>query len=487
MSLITRVAAYIEEHELLIEGQQVVVGVSGGADSLCLLDLLCKLGYEPIVAHLDHKLRPRSAADAEYVTQVAKDRGFEVRVDRDDPRRLSEDGYSLEEAARMVRYQFLIRIAIESGVESVAVGHTADDQAETVLMNLIRGTGSVGLGGMKPIRNMGFWTETPGSNRISLVRPLLDVERRETNKYCEKHGLEVREDPTNLDNSFIRNRIRNKLLPVLEEYNQEIRKTLLRTSKIMTRVTDLTKTLVEKAKQSIVIENSDEYELFDLELFEQQHEGLKWDLIYQSILHLSSNKRDVDYEAVSRATHLFSSEKDSRVELVGGTEAYRFHKLGLIRRINSRVKFKNFPQMGNTEPIQVELGKDIELNDHWYLTSSLISNPAVELELVLRNDDAYVGYFSVDELSTPLLIRPMSPGDRFLPFGMDGSVKVSDFFTNNKIPTLAREYWPLLCEENEILWIMGLRQSNCCQVGEHTHEIAKFRLVPLREEYETKV
>ena len=143
--------------------------------------------------------------------------------------------------------------------------------------------------------------------------------------------------------------------------------------------------------------------------------------------------------------------------------------------------------MEDTQPITVELGEEVVLNEHWSLTSSLVSIAAIDLESVQMNDDPYAAFFSAEQLVTPLLIRPFRAGDRFLPFGMDGSVKVSDYFTNNKIPILAREYWPLLCDEAEILWMVGLRPSNRYRVGNHTREVAKFRLVPLREEDETKV
>jgi tRNA(Ile)-lysidine synthase len=243
---------------------------------------------------------------------------------------------------------------------------------------------------------------------------------------------------------------------------------------------------LEDAEQAVVCERGDGYALFDLESFGQIHESLRWGLLYQSIQRLSSNRKDVDYEAVSRAVSLFSTVIDGSVDLVGETEAFRFHKLGLIRKKNARVMFRDFPQMTTAQPIPVEIGKIVAMNEFWHLTSSLVGILSIDVDLVRKNEDPYVAYFSADELSYPLVLHSYKHGDRFLPFGMDGSVKVSDFFTNKKIPKLAREFWPLLREKDEILWVMGLRRSNLFPIGEGTSEVAVFRIIPLREKDETK-
>lgn len=481
MGLLSSISAYIREHDLLSPRQRVVLGVSGGADSICLLDILCKLEYEPIVAHMDHQLRPGSAEDAAYVGQIAEERGLEFRIARGNPADLAKEGHSLEEASRMVRYRHLIRVAIDSGVNTVAVGHTKDDQAETVLMHLLRGAGPAGLKGMKPKSSMDFWIESTQGNEISLIRPMLEACREDVRKYCLQMGLRPREDPSNLDNSFQRNRIRNELMPILEEYNPEIRKALVRTSRIMARVYELSLSLVEEAKRTLIIETGDEYVLFDLNKFEQLHISLKWELLYQLILDLSIGDSNVDYEAVSRAMSVFSLGEERRSDLVGGTEAFRFHGLGLIRHMGTRIAFKQFPQLRGSEPIQIMIGEEVTLNDHWKLRTSCIQSSGIDLDHLKDSVDPYVAYFDTDQLSQLLVIRAYSTGDRFQPFGMEGSVKVSDHFTNEKIPHLARQYWPILDNGKDILWVMGLRPSNLHRIHDQTTNIAEFRIVPLRD------
>jgi tRNA(Ile)-lysidine synthase len=487
MNLDSTVSDYIEEYQLLTPEQQVVVGVSGGADSICLLDILCNLGFQPIVAHLDHKLRSDSDEDAAYVDQIAADKGLEFIKGERDPRPLMAEGRSLEEAARLVRYRFFVRIANESRVNSIAVGHTSDDQVETVLMHLLRGAGPIGMRGMLPKTSMDIWNDIDSTNGISVIRPLLAVSREQTERYCQEKGYQPRVDPSNKDNSFLRNRIRNELLPLLEEYNPGVRKALLRTSKIMSRLSDLTNALLEDVEETLVVERGDEYVLLDRDAFVRLQDSLKWDFIYRSILSVSAESKGVDYEAVSRAFELLSGGDIARADLASGTEAFRFNKLGLIRRANERVSFSQWPQMRNPQRIPVKVGGQAVLNEFWALESFQKNISEIDIGNVLNNDDPRIAYVDANVLSQSLQVRPLIEGDRIRPLGMDGTVKVSDYFTNEKIPTLAREYWPLLLDGEEIVWILGLRQSNRHKVDEHTKEVVVFRLIEVRAENETEV
>jgi tRNA(Ile)-lysidine synthase len=480
MNLHSMVSAYIDEHKLLTPEQRVIVGVSGGADSLCLLDILCVLGFTPIVAHLDHKLRPNSGEDAEYVGHIAQEMGLEFIKGEQDPRPLVAEGRSLEEASRVIRYRFFVRIANNIGLNSVAVGHTSDDQVETVMMHLLRGAGSIGLRGMLPMTSMRMWNDMGQENGISLVRPLLTVSREQTERYCQDNGYQFRVDPTNDDNSFIRNRIRNELLPLLEDYNPGIRQALIRTSKIMSRIADLTNTLLEDVHEPLIVERGDEYLLLDTDAFERLHDSLKWEFIYRSILSVSGEPTEVDYETVSRALKTLTGDSIARADLVGGTEAYRFEHLGLIRRTDARVLFKHWPQMRAAGHIPTKIGKKVELNQYWTLESSILDISEIDISNILNNDDPHIAYISADILSQPLHLRPLLAGDRISPLGLDGTVKVSDYFTNEKIPTLAREHWPLLFEGEEIVWIIGLRQSHRHRVDENTKKVVVLRLIQVR-------
>ncbi|MDO8687426.1 MAG: tRNA lysidine(34) synthetase TilS, partial [Dehalococcoidales bacterium] len=228
-----RVLGFIREHRLLGGQQQLVVAVSGGQDSVCLLHILValqeRLQLKLHVAHLDHQLRgAESAADAQYVAQLAKQFGIPATLDQRDVKDYqARQRISLEEAAREVRYTFLAEVARSIGTDRVAVGHTTDDHIETILMHLIRGAGTRGLRGLQPASQ---WQSAGAS--LTIVRPLLQVSRQETADYCHDHQLIPRLDSSNLSLLPLRNRIRQQLLPLLQSYNPRVTEALLRTAHI---------------------------------------------------------------------------------------------------------------------------------------------------------------------------------------------------------------------------------------------------------------
>jgi tRNA(Ile)-lysidine synthase len=227
-----RVLRFIREHSLVTQ-PQLVVAVSGGPDSVCLLHLLFRLkgdlGINLHVAHLNHQLRSAdSKADAEYVVNLARQLSLPVTVEQKDVRAYKARHHvSLEEAAREVRYSFLAKVAGSIGTDCVAVGHTRDDHIETILLHLIRGTGTRGLRGLMPLTQLQY-----SGDKVAVMRPLLEVTREETVAYCKNHQLKPRLDVSNLSPSPLRNRIRHQLLPLLYSYNLRVDEALLRTSRI---------------------------------------------------------------------------------------------------------------------------------------------------------------------------------------------------------------------------------------------------------------
>ena len=228
----------------------VVVGVSGGPDSLSLLDAFHQIGFAPLVAHLNHRLRPEADTEARKVREAAEGYGLSYVEEQADARDYArEAGMSVEEAGRMLRYRFLFEQARRCKAHAVAVAHTADDQVETVLMHLLRGAGLSGLKGMQPRALPNAW-----SREIPLVRPLLDTWRSEVLSYCAERGLEPVFDTSNLDSTYFRNRLRNELIPYLERFNPAVKESFWRMAKVLQADFEAIERLVEAAWESSVIE-----------------------------------------------------------------------------------------------------------------------------------------------------------------------------------------------------------------------------------------
>jgi tRNA(Ile)-lysidine synthase len=222
--------ARILQHEGKLEAQNLLlIGVSGGPDSLCLLHALHALGYHIIAAHVNHGLRPEADEEEQTIKQYAGELGVEFFSCKVDVLSYaSEHSNSIEEAGRIMRYHYLFERAEKMGVCAVLVGHNADDQVETILMHLLRGSGLAGLRGME-YRSV----PNPWSEHIPLIRPLLSIWREEIVKYLTEHGLKPISDQSNLDTTFFRNRLRHELFPILEKYNPRIRENLQRLGLIL--------------------------------------------------------------------------------------------------------------------------------------------------------------------------------------------------------------------------------------------------------------
>src|SRR5215208_7684547 len=275
IAMLENIQSILRDQCGLTPDRPIVAGVSGGPDSLCLMSVLRKAGYRVIVAHFNHKLRPDADADANVVEQTAARLNLVSVIERGDVRGYAdEEKLSLEEAARNMRYLFLMQQAHRFKAQAVAVGHTADDQVETVLMHFLRGAGLAGLKGMsyRTVIRM-FDPEIP------IVRPLLDMWREETIVYCASNGFRPRHDPSNASLDFFRNRLRHLLIPTLESYNPRFREVIWRTSRSLTGDYEVLAEVVEAAWKRCVEEETEEFVAFDESVLTQQPLGLQRNLI----------------------------------------------------------------------------------------------------------------------------------------------------------------------------------------------------------------
>jgi len=485
MDLIYRVPRHI----LPPAGLPLAAAVSGGADSLCLLGLLLDLGHRPVVAHVDHSLRPESAAEAAQVGELARSLGLEFALARVQPRALAAARkWSLEEASRHLRYGALARTAVQYGAAHIATGHTADDQAETVLMHFLRGSGLAGLKGMPystPLAELHLPTLSPGSGKLMLVRPLLDMSRVETEAYCAARGWTPIFDPSNADTSFFRNRLRHELLPELEKYNPNIRRVLTRTAAVLAADYEALQAETGRAWEEALDHTEAGAVYFRRAALLALPLAYRRGVLRRAIASLRPDLRDIDFGTVARALAFAEAPPATgKVDLAAGLcLRVQDDRLALCEW-HYAPGVDDLPQL--SEPVRLPLPLGIvsigsgwrartetregksEVSDFGRLRESPDSIHS-ELE---HKHDIWQAFFDADAVGDEIMLRPRRPGDRLQPIGMEaGSTKVSDLMINLKVPSAAREGWPLLVNGRDVLWVTGLRTHHDYRITSDTRRV----------------
>jgi len=458
----------------LTSDSPVLAGISGGPDSLCLLDVLHQAGYPVVVAHFNHKLRPEADLEAAAVAELARSLNLPFETESADVRALADrDMLSIEEAARTLRYRFLFAQARKHGAQAVAVGHTADDQVETVLMHFLRGAGLAGLKGMT------YRSLLPNFDpEIPLVRPLLSLWRSETESYCRDHGLQPHFDLSNADQTYFRNRLRLTLIPELENYNPRFKETLLRSARALQGDYAALEEMLDRAWQDCLTERGAGFVAFDREKLANVSLGLRRNLIRRAAESLRPNSRDFGFEALERAAAFVETPDGKQVDFVNGL--YLFGESGklYLAAYEADLPFVQWPQVSNQFSVVSNqwsvVGDRCELGNGWVL---IVEHCPLDTEHWLLSTDPWSAWLDADLTGSRLQVRSRRAGDRFQPLGMDGqSVKLSDFFVNVKLPKRARAHWPLLCVGDEIAWVPGFRLAYPFRVTEKTKRIVLLTL-----------
>ncbi len=478
-----QVSDFIKKHRLLNRGERVVIGISGGPDSLCLLDSLHHLGYPLICAHLDHGLRQESSDEAAYVKSIAQSYNLPFEIERQDVAVKAGSGVSLEEAARLARYNFLVRVARKNDVQVIATGHTADDQVETVLMHFLRGTGPSGLRGMLPDTPLDSWVGIPDAQGIRLIRPLLSLNRGQTEGHCQAMGLEPVIDSSNMDQTFFRNRIRHELLPLLETYNPGIRQILLRLARIMTAEVDLLAEMVASDWASVFESMGESALLLRVESMERKPLALQRALLRSAIQKLRPSARDVSFDTIERGLQFVSDPiRPASRPLIAGLMLKDLGEEILLYHTDSPVIFDRLPQLIGDAQMEVPIPGEVELAGGWKLTAASESIAPGSYQTYLNAQEGDFAAIDESSVSTPLSVRTRVPGDRIQPLGLEGTTKVSDIMINNRIPDLARARWPIVVSGDEVVWVAGIRMSHLFRLTEETSRVTVIRLSPPQED-----
>lgn len=448
---------------------KLVVGVSGGADSLALLHVLAHLwpADRLIVAHLDHGWRPDAGLDAAFVRETAVSLNLPCFIKQIDlPALAQQEKQSLEAAGRTARYSFFRELVQQTEATAVVVAHHADDQAETVLMHLIRGSGTAGLQGMRAEN------EIAG---VTVLRPFLSVSRRQIEAYCTTHGLTPRHDSTNEDLTQLRNQIRHQIMPQLSELNPQFVRHLGQLAAVVQADTALLNTLTEEALKRLVVERGDGWYRLDMTSWATLPLSLKRSVLKTAVSELTTTPdHEVGFATIQQAiVRLDKNQVGTEATLPEGITLTVGYQTAVLAHPTAPLPSLPLPQL-TTASLSLPVPGTVSLANGWKVTGELI--PA-NWERVKQNQDPWQAFLLPPH--EPLFVRTRQPGERFPPLGMGGkTTPLKKMMIDRKIPARYREQWPLVSTANQILWVVGHHISELGQVTPQTAVYLHLRCHP---------
>lgn len=447
----------IKEYDMLDRGDHILVAVSGGADSTALLHLLeaCKekLKISLHVAHLNHAIRKGDAElDVRFVQSLAQKLRLPITVETFDVQSYAkEEKMGLEEAARQVRYAFYDRVANQVNANKIAVGHSADDNVETFLMRLLRGSGIKGLCGIPPERGR-------------IIRPLIKIWRREIEDYVGFLKLVPRRDHTNYESRYLRNRVRLKLIPQLRIYNVNIKEIILQTILLLTDDSGYLESIAEEALAEVYISRKENELKLDIEKIDEWEYPIQGHLLRKAIERIKGNLFELSYKHIRKVLEKLGSAESWELHLPGGI----FVSGNQLELIISREKPKTIPRKSFYYSLAIP--GEIELKE---IGKKLLVSFEEEVQL---SDNPKVAFVAHSALGKNIIVRSKEDGDRFVPYGMKGSKKLQDYFVDEKIPVKDRESIPIVESQGKIVWLAGKRLDDRAKITGNTKKFVKLEL-----------
>ncbi|MGD8343064.1 MAG: tRNA lysidine(34) synthetase TilS [Desulfobacterales bacterium] len=464
----------LRSYSMIQSGDAVLVAVSGGPDSVALVHILRalapKYGLILAIAHLNHGLRHNASdSDQAFVTALAEKFQMPLYVERQDVRLYQKSRHlSVEEAARQVRYRFYHRCASEHGYDKIALGHHADDNAEQVLMAMLRGSGPLGLAGIPPMRP------------DHIIRPLIHLRRSELLDYLASQNLDYVEDTSNRDLRFLRNKIRSRLIPKLQaEYNPKCVDSINRTATILFDEEKwIDDHILPIYKDAVILESPERLGL-SLDRLKQEPIAAQRRLIRKALLQVKGNLRRITFAHIEAVLRLVQP----------GTTG---HKLDLpdnicVGRDQGRLLISNSQQMpcrtadGHLAPPVPEYSYQLSRAGEIFIQEAGLQLRFDEIPIEQVSDwqqtDRQNAFMDRDKLSFPLVIRNFRPGDRFSPLGLRGRQKLKKYFIDHKISRTERMQCPIVLSRNKIIWVAGHRLDNAVKIDSQTRRVLKAELL----------
>lgn len=463
--MIHKVKSFIKENNLINKDDKILVALSGGPDSVCLLHILYSLKDELNLtigaAHINHMLREEeSIKDELYVNELCESLCipcYIIRIDIDSVAK--EIGISHEMAGRDERYKFFNDISNRYGYNKVSIAHNANDQAETIIMRMMRGTGLEGLGGIRVKRDK------------NIIRPILSLSREEIENYCNEKKLKPRIDKTNLENIYSRNKVRLDILPYMKEnFNVDIIQTLNRMASILQKDDEYIEKESNKVFEKYCKINSENLfinkSLFDLDY------SIVTRVIKKSFIDYSGKHTNFEMKHIYDVINLADKGTNKRIDLPNDIIAENIYG-NIYLKCKSKDKNENKNQKN-----EIFISKEELFDNTFEFMDYIVNLKVVELKnnIEFSNNDL-IKHFDYDNIIEGIIIRTRKDGDKIRPLGMSGNKKLKDIFINNKVPKDERDIVPITCFDNNIAWIVGHKVSEEHKVTKKTKKIIKIKFV----------
>ena len=452
-----KVLSTINKYKLIENGDKIVLGLSGGPDSVCLLHILYrlkeKLDIEVYAAHLNHQIRGIEAQkDALYITQLCENLGVTSFVKSIDvPKYCKENGLSVEEGARKLRYEMFEEIKQKTKSNKIAIGHNLNDQAETILMRIMRGTGLQGLRGIEYIRDN------------NIIRPILDIDRKDIEAYCEEYELNPRIDHTNLETIYTRNKIRLELIPYMKDnFNPNVIESIVRMSNSLKTDSDYIQEESEIKFKEVSNLQEDACEI-DIQKYSKLHDAIKVRVLRKGIKHILGDTNFVDQKHIEDIMQLEDNKKiDKMITLPRGIFAYRRkNTILLINKeiVNETIEFcYNLPSNGFIKVKELNLVLETQ-------TMNIDRYKSMKLDKKSKG-------FDFDKVKGGIVVRSRKEGDKIKLSA--GSKKIKDLFIDLKIPREERCNVPIIVDEQGILCVGDYKNSENYKIDNSTKEVLKI-------------
>ncbi|GIM30178.1 tRNA(Ile)-lysidine synthase [Clostridium polyendosporum] len=464
-----KVINFIKYNNMIKKGEKILVATSGGPDSMCLLHILYSLKDELDVtvyaAHVNHMLRGDEAlADEEYVRDFCENKGISCFVKRVDINEVSKQkGISSEMAGREERYDFFKQLMEQHQLSKVAIAHNANDQAETLLMRIMRGTGLEGLVGIKPVRDDIF------------IRPILCFTREEVEEYCKKEQLKPRIDKTNLESIYSRNRVRLEMIPFIKEYfNKDIVSTLNRLASLAYIDSNYIEEVVD-LKYKRFCYNNDQHKLIIREEAFSEHEAILTRIIRRALGNLIGTSYNFEMKHIYDVISLQQGETGKMLFLPNKVKITNIYgEIAIDLNSNKKESLLDYILQYPRDMFSHNEEKILNVPNFEYQISMKILSNKGNLDFI---KDDLIKYFDYDKIKENIIIRNRRDGDRIIPHGMNGTKKLKNIFIDEKIPQDMRGKIPLVCFDNDIAWVVGLKVSNTFKVTKDTKNILQIKLI----------